>query len=173
MLIADAGYGSEENYSLLEQNNVSAFVKYGMFDTGQNENHNNKHPFAANKLFYNRENDHYICPMGQQIGCIGTYTREIATGFKQTVKRYQAQNCATGPLNGACHKSKGNRIIELNENLNRLKKQAYELLNSEEGIQRRKKRCFDVEPTFGNIKQNHGFRRFLLRIRKKSRLNGD
>jgi len=52
-------------------------------------------------------------------------------------------------------------------NLNRLKKQAYNLLNSEEGIERRKKRCFDIEPTFGNIKQNHGFRRFLLRGKEK------
>ena len=70
-------------------------------------------------------------------------------------------------MNGACHKSKGNRVIEINENLNRLKQKAYELLNSEEGIGRRKKRCFDVEPTFGNIKQNHGFRRFLLRGKEK------
>ncbi|WP_317166103.1 transposase, partial [Sphingobacterium sp. SGL-16] len=40
---------------------------------------------------------------------------------------------------------------------------AYELLNSEEGILKRKKRCYDVEPVFGNIKQNHNFRRFMLR----------
>lgn len=167
VIVADAGYGSEENYTLLEQKETVAFVKYGMFDKGQNENYNSKHPFAANKLFYNQEKDCYICPMGQQMCFIGTYTKETATGFKQTIKRYQARNCATCPLNGACHKSKGNRIIEVNENLNRLKQKAFELLNSDEGIKRRKKRCFDVEPTFGNIKQNHGFKRFLLRGNEK------
>jgi len=170
VLVADAGYGPEENYTLLEQKETVAFVKYGMFDKGQNENHNSKHPFAANKLFYNKEKDCYICPMGQQMGFIGTYTRITATGFKQTVKRYQARNCGSCPLNGACHKSKGNRTIEINENLNRLKQKAYELLNSEEGIARRKKRCFDVEPVFGNIKQNHGFRRFMLRGKEKVEL---
>jgi len=170
VLVADAGYGSEENYTLLEQKETVAFVKYGMFDKGQNENHNSKHPFAANKLFYNKEKDCYICPMGQQMGFIGTYTRITATGFKQTVKRYQARNCGSCPLNGACHKSKDNRIIEINENLNRLKQKAYELLNSEEGTARRKKRCFDVEPVFGNIKQNHGFRRFMLRGKEKVEL---
>jgi hypothetical protein len=170
VLVADAGYGSEENYTLLEQKETVAFVKYGMFDKGQNENHNSKHPFAANKLFYNKEKDCYICPMGQQMGFVGTYTRITATGFKQTVKRYQARNCGSCPLNGACHKSKDNRIIEINENLNRLKQKAYELLNSEEGIARRKKRCFDVEPVFGNIKQNHGFRRFMLRGKEKVEL---
>jgi transposase len=167
ILIADAGYGSEENYTLLEQKETIAFVKYGMFDKEQNENYNSKHPFAANKLFYNDEKDCYICPMGQQMNFIGTSTKKTSTGFEQTVKRYQARNCANCPLNGACHKSKVNRIIEVNENLNRLKQKAHTRLNSEEGIERRKKRCFDVEPVFGNIKQNHGFKRFMLRGKEK------
>jgi transposase len=167
VVTADAGYGSEENYTLLEEKEVIAFVKYGMFDKEQHENHNSKFPFASDKLFYNQEKDCYICPMGQQMDFIGNYTRKTSTGFEQSVKRYQAKNCLTCPLNGACHKSKGNRIIEINENLKRQKQKAYELLNSEEGIERRKKRCFDVEPVFGNIKQNHGFRRFMLRGKEK------
>lgn len=167
VLVADAGYGSEENYTLLEQKGTTAFVKYGMFDKEQNENYNSKHTFATNKLFYNQEKDCYICPMGQQMNYIGTSTRKTSNGFEQTVKKYQAGNCANCPLNGACHKSKVNRIIEVNENLNRLKQKAHGLLNSEEGIERRKKRCYDVEPTFGNIKQNHGFRRFMLRGKAK------
>ncbi len=167
VLVADAGYGSEENYMLLEQTGTTAFVKYGMFDNEQNDNHHKKRPFAADQLFYNQEQDHYICPMGQQMNCIGTSTKRTSTGFQQTVKRYQAKNCAGCPLKGVCHKSKGNRIIEINENLNRLKQQAYELLNSPQGIEKRKKRCFDVEPTFGNIKQNHNFKRFLLRGKAK------
>jgi transposase len=167
VVTADAGYGSEENYTLLEQKEATAFVKYGMFDKEQNENHNSKFPFTSDKLFYNQEKDCYICPMGQQMDFIGNYIRKTSTGFEQTVKRYQAKNCWNCPLNGACHKSKDNRIIEINENLKRQKQKAYELLNSEEGIKRRKKRCFDVEPVFGNIKQNHGFRRFMLRGKEK------
>jgi transposase len=167
VVTADAGYGSEENYTLLEQKEATAFVKYGMFDKEQNENHNSKFPFTSDKLFYNQEKDCYICPMGQQMDFIGNYIRKTSTGFEQTVKRYQAKNCWNCPLNGACHKSKDNRIIEINENLKRQKQKAYELLNSDEGIKRRKKRCFDVEPVFGNIKQNHGFRRFMLRGKEK------
>ena len=167
VVTADAGYGSEENYTLLEEKEVTAFVKYSMFDKEQNETHDNRHPFASGKLFYNQEKDCYICPMGQQMHSIGNFIRETSTGFEQHVKRYQAKNCGNCPLNGACHKSKDNRIIEINENLKRQKQKAFELLNSEEGIERRKKRCFDVEPVFGNIKQNHGFRRFMLRGREK------
>jgi transposase len=167
VLTADAGYGSEENYTLLEQKQTIAFVKYSLFDKQQNGKYNSKHPFAADNLFYDPQKDCYICPMGQPMNLIGTSKRTTSTGFEQVIKSYQAINCATCPLNGACHKSKENRVIEVNVNLNRLKHKAYTLLNREEGIQRRKKRCFDVEPTFGNIKQNHGFRRFLLRGKTK------
>src|ERR1700740_1290544 len=56
-LTADAGYGSEENYTLLEQKQIIPFVKYGMFDRQQNDNQNSKYPFAADKLYYNKEKD--------------------------------------------------------------------------------------------------------------------
>lgn len=166
-LTADAGYGSEENYTLLENLEVAAFVKYGKFDKEQGQNYRDKQPFSADKLFYNEEQDCYVCPMGQKMSYIGDSNKKTSTGFEQTYKRYQAQNCSNCPLNGACHKAKGNRIIEINTNLNRLKQQAFQLLNSEQGIAHRKKRCHDVEPVFGNIKHNHGFKRFKLRGKKK------
>lgn len=74
------------------------------------------------------------------------------------------------PLNGACHKSAGNRIIEVNSALKSPKQKAFEMLNSEEGIRHRKKRCYDVEPVFANIKQNHRFRRFMLRGKEKVKI---
>lgn len=166
-LTADAGYGSEENYELLKAKDIEAYVKYGMFDKQQSEKYNNKKVFSAEKLFYNHEKDCYICPMGQQMDYIGNSKRITTTGFKQISKRYQAKNCSNCPLNGVCHKSKGNRIIEINENLEKYKVAAYELLNSERGIEKRKQRCHDVETVFGNIKQNHGFRRFMLRGKQK------
>lgn len=166
-LTADAGYGSEENYTLLEGKEVTAYVKYNLFDKQQSKNYNSKHPFRADKLFYNPEKDCYICPMGQEMDYIGDKIRKTTTGFEQTLRMYEAKNCYGCPLNGACHKSKGNRTIEINPSLERLKTQAYQLLNSEEGVAKRKKRCFDVEPVFGNIKHNHSFRRFILRGKQK------
>ena len=166
-LTADAGYGSEENYSLLEQKQIQGYVKYNMFDKGQNQTYKNKFPFHAEKLFYNQQEDFYICPIGQKMHYIGDSHRRSGNGFIQTTRRYQAKNCSNCPLNGACHKSKTNRIIEINVNLKRQKQLAHELLNSEQGIRHRKKRCFDVEPVFANIKQNHGFRRFMLRGKVK------
>lgn len=101
--------------------------------------------------------------MGQPMNNIGTTTKKTSTGFKQHITIYQARNCEGCPLRGVCHKAKGNRTIEINHNLKRLRHQADELLLSEEGQRHRKQRPCDVEPVFGNIKNNHHFKRFMLR----------
>jgi len=162
-ICADAGYGSEENYQWLENSGITAFVKHGQFDRGRSKNVQDKNPFSADKLFYNKEKDCYYCPMGQQMKCVAVKSKKTSTGFKGVIHVYKAARCEGCPLRGACHKGKGDRIIEVNHNLNRLKQNAGELLLSEEGIKKRKQRPCDVEPVFGNIKQNHGFRRFMLR----------
>jgi hypothetical protein len=94
---------------------------------------------------------------------LGERNKTTTTGYQQTIKQYQAKNCEGCPLRSGCHKAKGNRIIEVNTNLIRLKEQAEQRLKSEEGISKRKQRCFDVEPVFANIKSNHQFKRFMLR----------
>ena len=162
-LTADAGYGSEENYQDLELKDITAYVKYNYFHKEQKSKKAPKNPFASDNLFYNKEQDSYYCPMGQQMKNIGTFSRKTKTGFSQTITKYQAKNCKGCPLRTSCFKGKGNRIIQKNYNLMRLKKKAKDLLISEKGIAKRKQRCWDVEAVFGNIKQNMNFKRFMLR----------
>jgi transposase len=167
VVVADAGYGSEQNYAYLEHNKMEGYVKYNYFDKDQHEAYIKKHPFAADQLYYNKEQDTYICPMGQPMSNKGTYVKTTVTGFKQMITRYEAVNCEGCPLRVSCHKSKDNRIIEINHSLNEHKRKATERLTSEKGVYHRKRRPVDVEPVFGNIKSNHGFRRFMLRGKEK------
>ncbi|UNY97325.1 transposase [Zhouia spongiae] len=60
------------------------------------------------------------------------------------------------------HNTISNFRVERNHEQIRLKAKAKELLLSEEGIVRRKRRCWDVEAVFGNIKHNMGFKRFFM-----------
>ena len=101
--------------------------------------------------------------MGQAMTNIGSYKKKTKTGFEQTLTKYQAQNCKGCPLRNLCHKSQYNRIIERNYNLIRLKAKARTKLTSQQGIEKRKQRCWDVEAVFGNIKHNMNFKRFMLR----------
>jgi len=159
-LTADAGYGSEENYQALEERGIRPFVKYNYFDREQNEK--NRNPFHADNLHYDPRSDTVICPIGQPMKYVGDKRRKTPNGFLQTHRLYQALNCDGCPMRGPCFKADGNRIIQRSPNLVRYKQKARELLNSDEGIEKRKQR-WQVEAVFGNIKQNKGFRRFNLR----------
>lgn len=160
---ADAGYGSEQNYQWLEDKDVESYVKHNQFDRNQHKATRDRSPFSADKLYYNQQGDYYICPMGQRMEAVGSYKNTTTSGYVQQLKKYRATNCEGCPLRGVCHKSKGNRVIEINHNLNRLKAKAEDRLRSPNGIEKRKQRCYDVEPVFANIKNNHGFKRFMLR----------
>lgn len=165
-VVADAGYGSEQNYSYLENHQVEAFVKYNYFHKEQKSRFK-KNAFLPSNMFYNRTNNYYVCPMGQHLKFCGEVNKKSDLGYTYKVSQYQATNCQGCPLRGMCHKAKGARMIEVNHNLNRLKKKARENLMSEEGLLHRSKRPIEPEAVFGQLKANKGFNRFKLRGLKK------
>jgi len=161
--IADAGYGSLENYEFLNKNHIESYVKYNYFHKEQSKKFKNDISRIEN-LYYNAEQDCYICPMGQKMLPVGkTKKRKSELGYQYEVIIYQSINCSECPLNGACHKQKGNREIEVNKQLIEYKRQSRENLLSEKGRELRGRRCTEVEQTFGQIKWNKKFNRFLLR----------
>ena len=166
VLVADAGYGSQENYEYLENNGIEAYVKFNNFHKEQTKKWK-ENPHRIENLYYNKDLDCYYCPMGQPMKFIGKNTQRTALGYRQFYRRYQAQNCQGCPMRGPCHKSKGNRIVEANPQLIRYKQKTREKLNSEKGQHYRSRRPVDVEAVFGNVKYNHNFKRFLLRGMEK------
>jgi hypothetical protein len=164
-LTADAGFGSEENYEFMEGKVEEAYVKYNKFHKEQTQKAE-EDPFNQDKLYYNEELDCFFCPMGQAMKKVGEQERQTRTGYLQKTTQYQAVNCEGCPLRSMCHTSENERIVTRNHNLERHKRRALKLLISEKGIKHRCQRSWDVEGAFGIIKQNKGFRRFLLRGKK-------
>jgi hypothetical protein len=164
-VIADAGYGSDENYGILQQKGVEAYIKYNTFDKEQKEGIK---AFSNDSLHYNEKENYLVCPMGQRMQPIGITQRVTTSGYVQLISRYQAQNCHNCPIRGVCHSGQGNRGVEVNHSLRKHKQQAKQRLNTEQGIKYRKRRPADVEPVFAQLKQNHGFRRFLLKGMSKT-----
>ena len=156
VVVADAGYGSEENYEYLEQAQIESYVKYSYFHQEQKSKGKIKlkDAFRAENLYYNEQHDYYVCPMGQRMENVGQSKEVKKSGFVQLSTIYQAQRCDRCPLRGACHKVKANRKISINFNLLRHKQKTRSKLLSDEGLKHRSKRPADVEAVFGNIKQN-------------------
>jgi len=164
-VVADAGYGSDENYGILQQKGIEAYIKYNTFDKEQQEG---LKAFSNVSLHYNEAENYLVCPMGQRMRHIGDGQRVTSSGYVQLISRYQAQNCEGCPMRGVCHGNPGNRIVEINHSLRKHKQAAKERLNTEQGIKYRKRRPADVEPVFAQLKHNHGFRRFLMRGMSKT-----
>jgi transposase len=161
-VVADAGYGSQENYDFLEENKIENYVKYNWFHKEQKKKFKTDIS-RVNNLYYNKKEDYFVCPIGQKMYLKSEYKRTTENGYEQQISVYEAQNCKGCPLRGSCHKSKDNRVIHVNHKLLKHKEKVKENLLSEQGIKYRKKRSVEPESVFGQIKQNKGFRRFSLR----------
>lgn len=172
-LTADAGYGSEENYEMLQQKGITSYVKYNTFDKelgSAKSKKKKKTDFSKDQLYYNSEEDYYTCPMGQQMDKVGETKRRTKSGYQQQVSKYQAKNCEGCHMRSSCFKGKGNRIVERNHQLEDYKKTARERLLSEIGTRKRMQRTADVEPVFAHIKSNRNFKRFTLKGIEKAEI---
>ena len=143
----------------MDTHNIEAYVKYNYFHKEQRPRYT-PNPFSPASLYYNKEQDFYVCPMGQHMKRIGMKRSITSNGFVTYSVRYQAERCDGCPLRGSCFKARGNRIIEVNHQLQHYKQKARELLTSEEGIKHRGRRCIEPEAVFGQTKYNKAYKRF-------------
>ncbi|MDM7920481.1 MAG: IS1182 family transposase [Methanosarcina sp.] len=161
-VIADAGYGSEENYEYLKAEKVGNFVKYNYFHFEQKRAFKNN-PYRAENFPYNPDTDEFTCPAGKAVRFTGMQTKKSETGFVQQYRIYTADNCKWCRRRKECHRSKYNRTIKINENLNTFKERVRENLLSTRGKALRSLRPVETESVFGQIKHNRMFKRFRLR----------
>ncbi|MDZ4149892.1 IS1182 family transposase, partial [Methylicorpusculum sp.] len=163
-IVADSGYGSEQNYDYMLDNEIVPYVKYNYFHKDIRKER--KRPSDAYTLplpYYNSDDDYFVCSMGQHMTYIGKRHRKSEKGHVGEYRRYMAQDCTRCPIKGVCTKVKGNRVYEVNLNLMKQKQLIRELLTSERGLMHRSKRPIEPEAVFGQIKYDCGFKRFMLK----------
>ena len=159
-VVADSGYGSEENYRFMDEAGIEGFVKYNRFHLEHRPRYK-PDTFHPDSLYYNEEGDYYICPMGLRMSRTGTVQTRTEGGYISQSACYRAIRCKGCPLRCLCYKAKANqRTIRVNHRLNAYKRKACELLTSEEGIKERGRRCIEPEAVFGQMKSNMAYRRF-------------
>lgn len=164
-IIGDAGFGSQQNYELIEQKGIENYLKFSLFHKEQKQSFK-KNPYLRENFKYVSEADLYICPNQQElIHQRTTQQTDKKTGCVSTIKEYVSRDCSGCPFYKDCCKSESGkpRIIKFNEKLETFKEQARSNLRSPMGEKLRKQRNIEIESCFGDIKHNMGFRRFHLR----------
>ena len=155
--VADAGYGSFNNYLYCEEHGMEKYMKFTMFkkETEDKDYHNS--PFRAVNFPIN-ENGNPVCPNGKEFHYL--YSRPVrGNKFGRTEEMYQCEDCSGCQLKEQCCKSEGNRVVRINEELTKFHKEVLHNLNSVHGALLRMNRSIQAEGAFGTIKWNRDYKR--------------
>lgn len=164
-IIADAGYGSEENYAYLEEKGINAYVKYNTFDREQKKRRKipERETYWSSNWEYDEQQDEFICPQGKRLTYQRTMIKHTANGYRSERRIYSCDQCETCPVRTKCTTSAYGRSVMMSLNIRDFRQQARDRLQSSEGKRYRSQRLIEAEAVFGRLKHNWGFRRFLLR----------
>lgn len=166
-VVADAGYGSEENYLYLEDAGSTAYVKHADFFRECRNGRWREDPMRPANWPYDPETDTFGCPGGRRLAFVRTSVRTTGTGYRQLVCTYRCEGgCPGCGRRGECLGSKDPgalRTVTFAPLQASRRKRASRLLRTPEGSRLRRRRPVDVETAFGDIKRNLGFTRFTLR----------
>ncbi|MDN4834340.1 IS1182 family transposase [Ligilactobacillus salivarius] len=167
-IVADAGYGSEYNYtSIIDKFEKEPLIPYNTFLKEQKRKFKNDISKPQNWP-YNEEDDYYIDHLGVRFSFYRYSTRKDKYGFKRDLKMYQADKIQlSSELDKLAKTSSGRqRQIQVNQTWNYYKEKIKENLSSDEGQAIYRRRKYDVEPVFGRMKRDFGVRRTHLREQK-------
>jgi transposase len=158
-IVADAGYGSEENYNYLNNNKLGNYVKYNTYDYEKTSKFKNG-KFLISNFNYQADKDEYLCPNNQILTYLTTQTSKSENGYILKRRVYKSKTCNNCLQRNQCCKGNNDRSIQVSTKLIEYKYTAKQNLESEKGIKLLAQRGVDVESVFGQIKHNNQFRRF-------------
>ena len=159
--IADAGYGSYNNYLFCEQKGMKKYMKFTMFKKETTDKQYRENKFRAVNFKRDAEGN-LICPNGRKFQYL--YDRAVkGNKYGRTEEFYQCEDCSDCPFADKCKKSEGNRTVRMNEELTEIHKEVLENLTSTHGLLLRANRSIQAEGTYGIIKWDRQYKRIRRR----------
>lgn len=159
-VLADSGFSSYENLGYLAGQGIEGYLpdpqKWSV-DRGTSK----RPEFSKCRFRYDGTTDQYVCPEARPLVLIGS--QKDAKGAR--IKIYQGTACAGCSRKPECTSSKARRVMRHAQE--DLREKMRERLESPEGKRIYARRQAVVEPVFGHLKHNLGYRRMLLRGKAK------
>ena len=169
-ITADAGYESEENYLFLEENNQIAFIKPANYEISKTRKYKNDIGKMDN-MEYDEEGDFYTCKNNQKLVVDHIRHSKSKTGYVSEKTIYKCENCDGCPYKSECIKGNNcktpleerTKMLQVAKTFIEQRKADLERIISEEGKLYRMNRSIQAEGSFGDIKQDMQFRRYLTK----------
>lgn len=150
--VADGGYASSRQFA-----QVQAQGDHVVVNLSERLRENPAHPFAGSNFRYDAASNTVVCPRGERLD----YTHTRWHSAKQEHLRCYRCRHRDCPERNACSTDPKGRKVELGEHYEALQQQR-ELLREPAARAQLAKRREIVEPVFGWIKQQLGFRRHTV-----------
>ena len=162
--VADAGYGSLNNYLYCEEKGMEKYMKFPMFEKENKDSEYRENPYRASNFQIDEDGD-MVCPNGRKFHFLRSAPVK-GNRYGRTEEFYQCESCDNCPHREKCHRSAGDRIVRVNEELTAIHSEVLTNLNSIHGILLRVNRSVQAEGTFGSVKWNRDYNRIRRRGQK-------
>lgn len=159
--VADAGYGSYNNYIFCEQHGMEKYMKFTMFKKETTDKKYHEDPFRAVN-FPIGEGGIMRCPNGKSFYL--QYRKNVkGNKYGRQEEVYQCEDCSGCPYAEQCKKTDKNRTVRINRELTAMHQEVIENLESIQGALLRMNRSIQAEGTFGIMKNDRWYKRIVRR----------
>lgn len=173
-VISDAGYESEENYHYLKEKGQSSFIKPVNYETARTRKYRQDIGRMEN-MEYDETSDTYTCKNGKKLTVDYIRKQTTKSGYGRETTIYTCADCGGCPYKRQCIKGNNskkpleerNKNLQVSKRFKEYREENWERITSEEGRRLRMNRSIQAESSFGELKQDAGFRRFLCRGTRK------
>lgn len=167
-ITADAGYESEENYLFLEANGQISYIKPANYEISKTRKYRNDIGRMEN-MEYDSESDVYICQNGRKLSADYIRRKKGKTGYVSEKTIYKCEDCNGCPYKRDCIRGNNcntppeerTKILQVAKTFLKYRQEDLERILSDEGILFRTNRSIQAEGSFGDLKQDMQFRRYL------------
>ena len=149
--VADAGYGSYNNYLYCEEHGMEKFMKFTLFKKETEDRKYQENPYRAAN-FKRNESGELICPNGKRF--LFKYKKHVEhNNYGREEEIYECESCEGCPHKSKCApRSVNNRTIKMNRELTAIHQEVIQNLESVHGALLRMNRSIQAEGTFGILK---------------------
>lgn len=159
--IADAGYGSFNNYLYCQEHGMEKYMKFPMYKKETTDEKYRNDPFRAVNFKTDEDGD-LICPNHKKFHL--AYRKAVkGNQYGRQEEIYECEDCSGCPYADRCKKTEKNRTIRVNQELTEFHEEVLDNLESIHGALLRMNRSIQAEGTFGVIKQDRWYKRIVRR----------
>lgn len=159
--VADAGYGSFNNYIYCQEHGMEKYMKFPMYKKETHDKKYHDNPFRAVN-FRTDEAGGLVCPNNRKFQL--AYRRAVkGNKYGRQEEIYKCESCSGCPYANQCKKTSNDRTINLNRELSAMHQEVLENLESIHGALLRMNRSIQAEGTFGILKYDRWYKRVVRR----------